>query len=832
VVTPSVGPTVIIGLGMESANDAPERDPKHVTLEGSNDDAPTWTTGNWSLIADLQADYFTNRYQWQYLYFQNQLPFKHYRWTVLQTATNNSCCMQVAEVQLLAVTAKADCNKAAFVSLPTDMPVLPGSQATFFSEVNGPWPLQWASNGVPISGATKPTFTTVPITTANAGAAYTLSIVGCQTSAPVHAVVFTPSTIQSVGIHFVGGGANGAPTSILTNDIVGQQLQAFWNNAQNVGSGFSDGTNAPSPLLDSSNNPTTITFSWSTSGTWGAGVGSDQPVQRLLNGIVGTGEAGDNTSNPTGFINLMTFSNVPPGTHSLLVYAIGPPLQFQTVAYSVTNQGTPIAYYMRVMNSDEYKKSPGFYRAVSTNPSAPDIADFLRFENLKPNADGTITLAFQLLTTPDATTRRTGVNAIQLLLNAGSVGNPPVITQQPQPTVAPAGYPATLTVVATGTGLTYEWRKGGAQLFDGPNISGASTPTLTILSLGPADEGIYSVTVKNLAGTTVSKNAVVSISNYNISDSLVNYWKFDETSGTNAANSAAGGLPITFSGSFLTSPWGSGLVGNAFTFNGSDNYGFVSNYTKASKQISGQVWVTFPQFGYIPASSIFKNAAPELTTSGGTTTTHGQFSFNLTKDPATGNALVQALIGLGPNIATANGTNSFTPDAAWHHLAFTADGAQLRLYVDGKPDVAVDYLGDINPPDIPWIAVGANLVVDTTSPPAIPDPAGALFFGNGSVDEMALWTRALTPAEIGLLYQAGKTGKELTSIVEPRPSAPAGLSAKIIGGDMIVSWTPAGGHLEATPTLSPATWMTISTNNPSTNALSGIPQRFFRVVNP
>src|SRR5437667_9006557 len=37
VVTPSIGVTRVVGMSMQSANDAPERDPKVVILEGSND---------------------------------------------------------------------------------------------------------------------------------------------------------------------------------------------------------------------------------------------------------------------------------------------------------------------------------------------------------------------------------------------------------------------------------------------------------------------------------------------------------------------------------------------------------------------------------------------------------------------------------------------------------------------------------------------------------------------------------------------------------------------------------------------------------------------------
>ena len=50
IVTPSLGASVVTGLAMQSANDAPSRDPKAVILEGSNDDTATWTTGTWTQI--------------------------------------------------------------------------------------------------------------------------------------------------------------------------------------------------------------------------------------------------------------------------------------------------------------------------------------------------------------------------------------------------------------------------------------------------------------------------------------------------------------------------------------------------------------------------------------------------------------------------------------------------------------------------------------------------------------------------------------------------------------------------------------------------------------
>src|SRR5882672_10468121 len=53
-VTPSIGRTLVTGISMESANDSPNRDPKSITLEGSNDASITnYNSGNWVLITAI-----------------------------------------------------------------------------------------------------------------------------------------------------------------------------------------------------------------------------------------------------------------------------------------------------------------------------------------------------------------------------------------------------------------------------------------------------------------------------------------------------------------------------------------------------------------------------------------------------------------------------------------------------------------------------------------------------------------------------------------------------------------------------------------------------------
>ena len=240
------------------------------------------------------------------------------------------------------------------------------------------------------------------------------------------------------------------------------------------------------------------------------------------------------------------------------------------------------------MNSDEYKKAPGFYRSSSTNLSAPDIGNFIRFDNIQPDALGDITLAYNVLTPSSGTTRQTGVNAIQLVLNAPNPGEPPLITQQPQFTVGPSNGFVVLTVQASGAGLSYQWRKDGTVLQNGGHVSGADTASLTIYPFTAADEGIYSVAVFSPAGSAISRNAALSISQYDIEDALAGYWNFDAGSGLIVSNSVSGGQPMGITNATGNPLWGAGQVNGSFNF---DNftYGFrqrLSESYEASFRIS------------------------------------------------------------------------------------------------------------------------------------------------------------------------------------------------------------------------------------------------------
>ena len=71
---------------------------------------------------------------------------------------------------------------------------------------------------------------------------------------------------------------------------------------------------------------------------------------------------------------------------------------------------------------------------------------------------------------------------------------------------------ATLTVQATGFGeVGVQWRRNGVDLADGGAVSGATTPTLTISPVLPADSGQYDAMLIDQCGSRTSQAAAVDV---------------------------------------------------------------------------------------------------------------------------------------------------------------------------------------------------------------------------------------------------------------------------------------------------------------------------------
>lgn len=87
------------------------------------------------------------------------------------------------------------------------------------------------------------------------------------------------------------------------------------------------------------------------------------------------------------------------------------------------------------------------------------------------------------------------------------------------------------------------------------------------------------------------------------------------------------------------------------------------------------------------------------------------------------------------------------------------------------------------------------------------------------------------PAPTTFKYYNTAQYADYTSSFVPSPPRPT-LSFSVSGGNMSISWTPAGGHLEASPALGAGgNWQSLGTANPASVPI-GPNAQFFRVVTP
>lgn len=121
----------------------------------------------------------------------------------------------------------------------------------------------------------------------------------------------------------------------------------------------------------------------------------------------------------------------------------------------------------------------------------------LTLTNVQTSASGTYTVVA-------TNSGGTATSAAATLTVSPPVASVPVIVSQPLGFTAAAGSTAALTVVATGTGNVYEWRRGGS-------VVGANSATLILPSVTAAAAGSYSVTVSNSGGMVTSDTAVVQV---------------------------------------------------------------------------------------------------------------------------------------------------------------------------------------------------------------------------------------------------------------------------------------------------------------------------------
>lgn len=207
--------------------------------------------------------------------------------------------------------------------------------------------------------------------------------------------------------------------------------------------------------------------------------------------------------------------------------------------------------------------------------------------------------------------------------------------------------------------------------------------------------------------------------------SLIEYWKCDESSGTNVSGSLSA-YSGTLSG---TSSWGAGKINNGFTLSAAGSFfkSTISSGLSSSFSVAG--WVNFTNSG--TNEFIFNSHV----------TSYDNYWFMVNRNTSN---QIQGNLYDGTN--NPNTTSTVTVGSGvWTHIAFVRDTVAdtISIYING--------------------ILGGSTTDTTTSVPTYGtfgigedrNPAGDRDFA-GSIDEMGLWSRALTADDVSRLYNADR----------------------------------------------------------------------------
>jgi len=188
-----------------------------------------------------------------------------------------------------------------------------------------------------------------------------------------------------------------------------------------------------------------------------------------------------------------------------------------------------------------------------------------------------------------------------------------------------------------------------------------------------------------------------------------------------------------------STPWGPGKLGVALRLGGPEagTYAVVPNFPIATNnQLSVCAWV-FPE-SRPRWASIAKNWAKDSGTNYG-----GQFHFGLCQDQ--GDLEVHVHDAAGQEVGVREETP--LPLNQWQFVAFTLDGATLRLYRNGREVGSAPCLGLST---FAPTALGIGVKLDRAGDQPEHHTAG---FWNGLIDELAVFHQALAPDQIQRLFQ-------------------------------------------------------------------------------
>ena len=203
----------------------------------------------------------------------------------------------------------------------------------------------------------------------------------------------------------------------------------------------------------------------------------------------------------------------------------------QTVTFKVVATGTDLQYqwqYKKVGEADWTSWSGKTAAALSVKISTTNNG--CQYRCVVSNAYGSVTSA-----------------AVTLTLNASSA---PVITGQPESATVAKGSSVTFKVVASGSGLSYQWQFCKAGTSTWYDWSGKTAATLTVTGSDTNNGCKYRCAVSNSGGSVISNAATLTVTAAAAGPAITG-----QPANLSLALGASGSFQVTASGSNLTYQW-------------------------------------------------------------------------------------------------------------------------------------------------------------------------------------------------------------------------------------------------------------------------------------
>ncbi|MFK4085750.1 LamG domain-containing protein [Kribbella sp. NPDC020789] len=334
---------------------------------------------------------------------------------------------------------------------------------------------------------------------------------------------------------------------------------------------------------------------------------------------------------------------------------------------------------------------------------------------------------------PDATAAEPPVPPTAPAVTATYHGEPlqNCLNQPTCPAVVVLGEKATFTFAATSADVTtfqYSW-----QSQDPVTVEGSAAT----LDLEPPTAGRLTLTVRAINSFQQAGPASYFMLNVGPPPGPIGSWRFDDSSGTTAADDPGLTHPLTLAGATFEN---AGRVNGAVAFDGVDDYASATEaVVDTSQSFSIATWVRLTDLSK-PAVVAAVNGTNTAAAGLGYDSSTKRWVFARTASDIRNPVVYKASSSQAP----VNG--------AWSHLIATSDASSgaLKLYVNGR-------LQQETTSPAAWKAAGAL----TVGRGLLNGSAGGYFAG--SVDNLQVWQRVLRPEEtIRLQVPKDQNGSAVT----------------------------------------------------------------------